>query len=77
MLRDDMLDRLVDYERGNLEEDEQVYDLFQKLIDTGLAWTLQGSYGRMAAELIKQGHCIAGNAAVGRGKTLTKGYRDE
>ena len=43
MLRDNMIDKLVDYERGNLEEDEEVYELFQKLIDTGLAWTLQGS----------------------------------
>lgn len=77
MLRDNMIDKLVDYERGNLEEDEEVYELFQKLIDTGLAWTLQGSYGRMAAELIKQGHCTAGKAALGRGKTLTEGVGDE
>ena len=37
-------------------EDEQI-EAWQTLIDTGLAWTLPGHYGRQAAELIDAGVC--------------------
>lgn len=47
---------LIAYENGELN-DEEIVDLFQSLIDSGLAWTLQGSYGRMALYLINNGHC--------------------
>jgi hypothetical protein len=51
-----MIDKIIAYEEGTLD-DEGTIDLFQTLIDTGTAWTLQGSYGRMAAALIEAGHC--------------------
>ena len=41
-----------------LTEAKQV-EAWQHLIDTGLAWTLQGWYGRTAKQLIEQGVCTA------------------
>ena len=57
MFEGDMTDKLIDYERGNLHNKQEIVRLFQALIDTGLAWRLQGSYGRMAADLIRSGDC--------------------
>jgi hypothetical protein len=50
----DLVGRISDYESGKLSEDE-VIELFQHLVDTGLAWTLQGSYGRTAVTFLEAG----------------------
>ena len=43
---------------GVIEADcEQTVQAWQHLIDTGLAWTLQGWFGRNARSLINQGIC--------------------
>lgn len=39
------------------DSEEQVIEAWQHLIDTGLAWSLQGSFGRAAVALIEQGIC--------------------
>jgi hypothetical protein len=50
-----LVDRIMHYEAGDMDP-EEITDLFQDLLDTGLAYSLQGSYGRKAAELLKAGH---------------------
>ena len=37
--------------------EEQLLEAWQYLIDTGLAWKLQGWYGRQAKSLIEAGYC--------------------
>jgi len=47
--------KLIAYEEGHLS-DEETIDLFQHLVDTELAWSLQGLYGRTAVWLIEKGY---------------------
>ena len=53
------LDFIMAYEAGELESEEQLAEGFQRLIDSGMAWRLQGHYGRMARDLIEAGLCHA------------------
>lgn len=39
------------------ESEDQVIQAWQYLIDTGMAWSLQGWFGRTARDLIEQGIC--------------------
>lgn len=55
----DYVSAIMDYEQGELDEGG-IIDLFQFLVDTGMAWSLQGSYGRMAAALIEAGYVTPG-----------------
>ncbi len=49
-----IVDYIIQYEGGEMDND-QIVEFFQYLVDTGMAWTLQGSYGRMAHALIQAG----------------------
>lgn len=52
------IDKIMAYENGDLDE-ESTITLFQELINSGLAWSLQGHYGRTAKALIEAGYCQA------------------
>jgi len=50
----DTVGNIIAFESGELDDDG-IRGLFQHLVNTGLAWTLQGSYGRAAKQLIEAG----------------------
>ena len=49
---------IMAFESGKLDE-QQTIEFFQSMIDSGLVWQLQGSYGRTARSLIEAGLCIS------------------
>lgn len=56
MANGDMVDKIMTYEEGGMSEEEMVA-FFQELIDSGIVWKLQGTYGRTAKDLIDSGRC--------------------
>lgn len=50
------IDAIIAYEQGELGQKETIR-LFQALINDGLAWKLQGAYGRTAMSLVHAGLC--------------------
>jgi len=51
----DQVDLIMAYEQGDLS-DQDTLKLFGQLVKSGLAWKLQGSYGRTAKALIDAGY---------------------
>lgn len=54
-----VIDEIIEYEEDGMDEAAEI-DMFQKTINSGLAWKMQGSYGRRAMELIEAGKCMLG-----------------
>lgn len=50
----DLVDQIIAYESGDLD-DAGTVALFQDLVNSGMAWQLQGSYGRTAAAMLDAG----------------------
>ena len=46
---------IIAYESGELDANGTL-NLFSKLVKSGMAWSLQGSYGRAATALIENGY---------------------
>jgi len=51
------VEEFIDWENGDMSEENEI-KFFQKLLDTGMAWTLQGMYGRRTVELLNEGYLI-------------------
>lgn len=49
---------IVDFE-SDANDEERLTEAWQYLIDSGMAWTLPGRYGRQAAALIEAGICTS------------------
>ena len=47
--------KIMAYESNEMYNEEEVIALFQDLVDSGLAWKLQGHYGRAAQHWIDLG----------------------
>ena len=60
------IDYIMDYEMGNLS-DLDTLKLFSELIKNGMAWTLQGHYGRTAQHLIDNEYLLS-NGDINEGK---------
>jgi len=53
----DFVDWVIKYETAQLNGREEIVEGFQHIINTGVVWRLQGSYGRTAYEMIESGEC--------------------
>lgn len=49
------LDFILAFEQGEVASEEELIAGFQNLVNTGLVWSLQGTYGRIAKRLIEEG----------------------
>lgn len=54
----DLLEHIIAFESGELDN-VGVLRLFSYLIETGMVWHLQGTYGRTAHDLMDAGHIDA------------------
>lgn len=48
---------IIAFENGEMDE-EQTFEFFQGMINSGVVWELQGAYGRTAKALIENGACL-------------------
>lgn len=50
-----IVNEIISFEQGELDENQTI-ELFARLVQSGMAWSLQGSYGRTATALINAGY---------------------
>ncbi len=50
----DLLGKMMAWEDGSLDCDD-VVPFFQRIVDSGLVWKLQGTYGRTAQNMLDAG----------------------
>ena len=50
-----IVNEIISFEQGELDENQTI-ELFARLVQSGMAWSLQGSYGRTATAFINAGY---------------------
>jgi len=55
MMKSDIVNKIMDFESGQMKETGQIVDLFQELSDSGLIFSLQGHYHRLFNQLAEAG----------------------
>ncbi len=50
----EIVDDIIEYENEGIDEEKEI-KLFQKLVNNGQAWRLQGSFGRQASSMLSAG----------------------
>lgn len=70
------LDQMIAWENGELDEADEA-DLFQALVESGQAWTLQGMYGRRAATLLADGRIAKPLSDEERAQLKLQRYTDD
>lgn len=71
----EQLDRMILWEEGRLPWPDAV-DFFSDLVTSGLAWSLQGTYGRTAQALIDSGYLDEYGAVLTYGEDAIQDWRD-
>ena len=61
----DTVSYIMAYEHGELDDGETL-DMFARLVKSGMAWTLQGHYGRTASILIQRGYITHDGVLTGK-----------
>lgn len=51
----DVTEHIIAYEQGELDR-ASILKMFSYLVSTGIAWQLQGHYGRVSEALIEEGY---------------------
>ena len=54
-MTNDIVNKIMDFESGDMTETAQIVDLFQELGDTGVIYGLQGHYHRLFNNLVDSG----------------------
>ena len=67
---------IMDYETGEIS-DPDVLKLFGQLIGSGMAWSLQGHYGRTATTFLEIGVIDPDGNITERGRDMISLYKDE
>ena len=70
------VDIMIELESGDCTEEKLIQN-FQKLIDSGVVWKLQGWYGRTANALIQHGYCFQKVKKENFGMSYTSNYVDQ